>query len=261
LGLLAVSFFSSPAAAISYTPFGGGGEGGWINGQTFTIAPGGRVYEVDAFVNLAGYDLNGGAVGTAAQLSIDSLPAGLSLSFSSTLSSDSTDLTLSYSLTNQTGSALLGLTFLSFLDADIDAAINTTFNEFASVSGTAPAGESYEVDAPFGAGNIFSHLLSASLDGTNAFPSGSQGDVSMALSFDVAQLADGATSIFEILVSEDGSALGGIVLTQSDPNSAAPTVVTYSGTVIPEPGTAAMLALGLTLFGSLRRARSRSRRL
>ncbi|MDQ2694015.1 MAG: hypothetical protein M3Z21_01305 [Pseudomonadota bacterium] len=52
------------------------------------------MFELDAFLNVAGQDLNGGFFGTSAQLSIDPLPAGLDFAFTPSLSADATDLTL-----------------------------------------------------------------------------------------------------------------------------------------------------------------------
>ena len=83
--------------AISLTAFAPQGEGGSANGQNFTIGSGGDVFELDAFVNIAGLDLNGADFGTSSQLSFDPLPSGLNYNFSAALSPDSSDLTLTYS--------------------------------------------------------------------------------------------------------------------------------------------------------------------
>jgi len=152
--VLISAMMSSPSLAITYDPFGPNGEGGSINGQNFTLVPGGAVFELDAFLNIAGQDLNGGAFGTSAQMSLDPLPVGLNYSFSSALSPDTTDLTLTYSFLNNTGASLSGVQFFSFLDAEIDEPINTFFNEFGGMSGTAGAGsvdsdpDSWEIDEP-----------------------------------------------------------------------------------------------------------------
>src|SRR6185295_16117467 len=72
-------------AAITVGAFGIHGEGGTKNGQNFQIGSGGSVFELDAFLNIAGLDLNGTNLnqkGTSAQLSRDSLPAGLVYTFS-----------------------------------------------------------------------------------------------------------------------------------------------------------------------------------
>lgn len=185
----------SAARAITFDPFAAGGAGGTQNGQTIAIGAGGGVFELDAFLNIAGQDLNGGFFGTSARLSIDPLPAGLDFAFAPSLSADATDLTLSYSFTNNTGMALEDVTFLSFLDAQIDEPVNGFFNEFAVEAGMLGVERSFEVDEPgFMFGDIFANLLRGSLDGFNALPPGSPDNVSMALSFGW-QEAGGAASV------------------------------------------------------------------
>ena len=90
---------------IAETPFQDNGAGGFVSDQMLTIGPDGAVFELDAFVNMAGLDLNGAGVeGTSAQLGLsDPLPAGLDFSFSAEISADQTDLVLSYTFTNDSG--------------------------------------------------------------------------------------------------------------------------------------------------------------
>ncbi len=258
-----VVFLLSPpleAAAISITPFGANGEGGSINGQTFTIGAGGQVYEIDAFVNIGGQDLNGGTPGTSAQLSIDPLPLGLDFVFSAGLSADSTDLTLSYSFTNNTGSDLTDFVFLSFVDADIDAASNTFYNEFATTSGTLHQGQNFEVDEPgYQFGNIFNNLRRGDLDGTNAVLEGSPEDVGMALSFGLPVFELGDTFGIEIMLSEDGDSLGTFLISQGDIDPASITRIAYSGAAtqpMPEPSSLVLFgAGGLVVSRALRKRR------
>lgn len=256
LAVLALVLSPGAALAITTDPFGTNGQGGTINGQLFEIGSGGVVFELDAFVNIAGEDLNGGGSGTSAQLSDDPLPAGLDYSFSSTLSGDGTDIVLSYELTNNTGADISDLFFASFLDAEIDESINTFFNEVATTSGVLAAGQNFEADEPgFLFGDIVTNLKDGALDGTNAFPPSD--DVSMAISFDVALLAAGETALFEYLVSEDGDSIGTFFMTQSDTDPGSDTLITFSaqafgsspGPPIPEPSAGALFAIGLVLFG------------
>ena len=81
LGFALAVLLAVPASAITAGPFGPNGEGGLVNGQLFEIGPGGVVFEIDSFLNIAGQDLNGSDVGTSAQLSIDPLPTGLDYAF------------------------------------------------------------------------------------------------------------------------------------------------------------------------------------
>src|SRR6266568_6270080 len=88
--------------AITFGPFGSKGEGGTKNGQSFTVGAGGSVFELDGFLYLGGLDLNGAQLGTSAQLSHDSLPAGIVYSFSAALSSNAADVVLTYMFSNTT---------------------------------------------------------------------------------------------------------------------------------------------------------------
>ena len=251
---------TSPANGLSVTPFGTSGEGGSVNGQTFTIGAGGEVFELDGFVNIPGQDLNGATYGTSAQLSVDSLPGGLAFTFSSTLLDSNTDIILTYEFTNNTGGAISGLTFVSFVDAEIDKTVNTSFNEVATTSGTLATGQDFEVDEPgWVSGDIFSNALDGALDGTNALPPGSPDDVSVAqaLSFGTAPLQVGGVVAFEIMISEDADAIGSFRITQSDTDPSSSTTITYSGLAIPEPGTASLIGLGLAALAT---GRSHTRR-
>lgn len=255
--LLASLLLAGSSAAITADPFAPDGGGGTLNGQSFTVGPGGEVYEVDGFLNVAGEDLNGGAFGSSAQLSIDALPTGLDYVFAAEISVDTTDITLSYTFTNNTGADLTDVTFISFLDVDIDDPINGFFNEIATEGGVLAAGQGFEADEPgFAFGDIYDNALLGTLDNTNIFPPPE--DVSMALSYDF-DLAAGESTTIDILISEDGDSLGTFYMVQSDPDSQVPTEITYSGEVrpaagIPEPGSATLFGAGaLIVAGALRR--------
>ena len=248
-----VGLAAGPAAdAIVAQPLTSSGTYLRPSGQTpsFQIGSGGFVEEIEAF-------LVGPGDALAARLSSEAPPAGLSLSFAQILSADATDLRLVYDVTNTSGAPLAGITFVSFVDAEIDETLNTFFQEFGEIEGAAAPGQSFEIDEPgFAFGDIFSNARAASLDGTNAVPESDPEDVSMALAFAIANLGPGQTARFELLLSEDGDTLGGVTLRQRDvdPRSSA-TVITFSGaaSIVPEPRTAALLALGAAALAMRRR--------
>lgn len=266
---LALLGLCAAAPAISLDPLPADGAGGAANGHVFDIGTDSLVSEIDAYLGIAGEDLNGGFFGTTAQLSFDPLPAGLTFSVTSELSAGETDLLLRYSFTNNTGATLVGVEFLSFLDVDIAPGINTTFNEYAELLGILQPGQDFEVDAADGIfPEILDHLLLGDLDGMNAFPDPqTTGDVSMALSLLLGDLLDGDTVSVEVLVSEVGSMLGGFGLLQRDapiPSGTSMTQVTYSaaaampGTPLPVPAPLLLMAIGSAAMLSARKGSVRA---
>ena len=240
-------------ADIVVSPFGSNGEGGSVNGHTFTFGSGGNVYELDAFVNIAGYDLNGTTVGTSAQLSQNSLPSGVAYSFEYELSPDNSDLTLTYTITNNSGALLNDFGFFSFVDSEIDEPTNTYFNEFAQTFGTLGTGssddqpDSFEVDEPgYVFGDIFDNLRLGSLDNTNNVDSSFPDDVSMALGFSTGDLLDNQIATISIFLSEDGDSISNFSIRHSDSDASSNDQFTFSGvatvtTVVPEPSGFALL--------------------
>ena len=222
--------------AITAGPFGPHGEGGTRNGQTLTIGPGGTVHDLDAFLAIGGFDLNGNLPGTAAALSRDALPAGLSYQFSSALSAGATDLTLDYTFANTTGTAFSNVVFLAFLDAEIDPATNTFFNEYGTVSGTVGHGpadgapDQWQIDEPgFQAGSIYRNLYLGALNNSNSIPQSATNDVSLALGFNLGTLWPGTALSVHVLLSEAGHSRSTLALQHHDLSSNSPTLITFSG--------------------------------
>lgn len=120
----------------------------------------------------------------------------LAVSFSNGLGLDNTG-SVSWLITNNSGSTLNNVEFFGFLDAEIDEPLNTFFNESGDASSLALGAGSGDVFADsWGIGdpffdNIFVDLLDAVLTNTNTVPSGSESDVSLALGFDIGTLAAG----------------------------------------------------------------------
>lgn len=210
------------SSAITVGSFGVHGEGGTKNGRSLLIGAGGSVFELDSFLGVGGQDLNGTQFGTVAQLSLDSIPAGVAYGFSWALSSDQADLVLTYSFSNTTSVTVVSnLSFFVFLDAEIDEAANTFFNENGTVSGGI-GGEPWEakqwqIDEPgFESGTLMRNLLLGGLSNSNAIPPGVTNDVAMALGFSRNLLWPGEAFEVRVMISEGGNSLGPLTLVQQD---------------------------------------------
>jgi len=236
-GLAVVALFGCAGAqAITVQPFGSRGQGGDLNGQNFTIGTGGQVHQLDAFVYIQGLDLNGSLLGSTAQLSRDSLPNNLTYQFSFALSADAADIVLTYSLTNNSGATFNDVRFFVLLDAEIDAAINTLFNEYGTVQGSPGAGGSdpapfqWQIDEPgFQTGTLVRNLYLGTLDNSNSVPATALNDVAMSLGFSFGNLQPGDGASVRVMISEAQHQLGTFALTQHDADPASTTVITMSG--------------------------------
>ena len=222
------------------------------------------IYEFSVYVaanELGGTSLRDTAIGVGP----DTLTSGLDVTFSTNLDSDGFG-TMTWSLTNNTGSDLTGVSLFGFLDADIDETINTFFNEvglesdFMLGAGSSDGfADSFEIDEPgFLFGDIIANLLAGSLDNTNSVAPGAPDDVSMALGFDVGMLlADQSlTATFDIAAMNNGG------LIQFDPGS--DFQFWYNGfielsdvgpTPVPVPATFALILAGAVGFLGARRHR------
>ena len=119
LAIVLLLCFPVPQAyALEYSAFGQYAQGGYFHGQDFFTDPGGLVYEVDSFLRTAGMD-------ASAPLSLSGGSIPFEFSFSTQLSDDGTDLTITYSFTNSTGADVSDVVFLTFFDAEIDELLNT----------------------------------------------------------------------------------------------------------------------------------------
>ena len=210
-----MAWLAVPAMAITFTPFGSHGEGGSKNGQSFLIGPGGSVYEYDAFLYVAGQDLNGVVLGASAQLSRDNPPTGLDWGVTPALSADQADLVLTYTFTNTTATAFSNLRFFVLLDAEIDQATNTFFNEYGTLKGTVGHGsadgspDQWQIDEPgFLTGTLYRNLFLGSLNNSNSIPQNAPNDVAMSIGFSLGSLEPGSVTTLRGMISENGRSLG-----------------------------------------------------
>jgi PEP-CTERM motif len=150
-----------------------------------------------------------------------------------------------------------------FADIDIDAAINTFFNEIAVTGGALAGGESYEIDEPgYLFGDIWSNFLADSLDNSNGLLGPE--DVSAAFGWDFVLDADQIATI-EFLVS-DVMPTSGFFIAQTDPDSDYTLYLTSAlqieggGGGVPEPGTIVLIGIGLLSLTGARRVIARGER-
>jgi hypothetical protein len=141
--------------------------------------------------------------------------------------------------------------FGTFVDHEIDEAVNTFFNEVGSVGiGVPSAGLSWEIDEPgFVFGDIFDNFQAGTLD--NSVGTVSPEDVSMALAWSFV-LASGETATIALHLSQTAPA-SGFYLQHSDPDSdesiyfSSSISIGPTETSVPDGGaTFALLLVGLT---------------
>ena len=177
---------------------------------------------------------------------------------------DTSDLgSYGWTFTNSSSAVWSGVSFLAFLDTDIDRDVNTFANEIGecvnlSLPTGAPSGAiaatSWEIDEPgYLFGDIYANLNEGTLDNTNAVGLGRPDDVSMALGFYLGDLAPGETADITLFTSLNN--IGG--LRHEDPASGYAFYYNGYATVtgspidppgpapVPEPSTIVLMTLGL----------------
>jgi len=233
--------------------FGPNGDVGFVNSPpTLSITFGGdsqgQIAQMDGFINVAGQNLNNGSgFGTSAQLTFGP-PSGLSFSFSASQPT-SDQLLLTYQFVNNTGASLPGFQFLPYVNPFFGS---TNPDDFATVSGataTNPsAGPSSFQVGDSSNSTIFTNVSFGTLDNSNGTtdPPTAGTNVAMALGFSAGTLGVGQTITFQVLLSDDGTSIGSLALTDQNPGYPGDTL-TVSGVqvgAVPEPSGIILLGLG-----------------
>lgn len=174
--------------------------------------------------------------------------------------------TLTYSITGAGAHS-----FVAFFDFEIDQATNTFFNEFGSTTGTAAAGQSWEIDEPgWTFGDIYNNALNGTLDNSNAVTAAAVDDVSFALGWSF-NLLDGQTATMTFSLADIlPTILPTFYLTHTDPEAGpnfnlteniyfwSDLVVTGGPTIVPAPGALLLMLGGLLGVITTRNSKNRT---
>lgn len=171
---------------------------------------------------------------------------GLGVGFASGRDADNLG-SVTWWVTNGTGTSLGPFWFFGFLDADVGVPFFNEYGDFVSVGGTGSgddAPDAWEIAEPYGLGGLLDRLLAGSLSNVNRVPVGSEDDVALGLGFRVAGLGVGETLTARFTVS--ASDIGGLRQTAAGSGEQ----VWFNGSVAvgaaPAPGM-----LSLLLFAPL----------
>jgi hypothetical protein len=254
LVLAVLGWASSPpaqAGIVVQGSFGPNGDVGFINSPpslsiTFGGDGQGQIAQMDGFINVAGQNLNnsGSGFGTSAQLTYGP-PPGLNYTFSASQPT-ADQLLLTYQFVNNTGSSLSGFQFLPYVNPFFGT---TNPNDFATVAGSTAtnpvAGPSTYQVGDSSNSTIFTNVLFGTLDDSNSTtnPPTLGTNVAMALGFSLSTLGIGQSITFQVLLSDDGSSIGSLALTDQNPGYPGDTL-TLSGQAVPEPSGIVLLGLG-----------------
>ena len=169
-------------------------------------------------------------------------PTGLAYNFSFTQPTPD-QLLLTYQFINNGPMALTGFQFMAYVNPFFGT---TNPEDYATVAGslaTSPGlgPQNYQV-GDSSSSNIFTNLLFGTLDDTNGAPTPVPGtNVAMAIGFNLGTLAVGQGTFARILLSDDGTSIGSLAITDQNPLYPGDSL-TMSG--VPEPSGIVLLGIG-----------------
>ena len=260
-GLLAVIWSAGGVAQANILvsgSFGANGDVGFVNSPpslSIAFGPGsqGSIYQLDGFVYAPGMSWNGPDSSGPSRELTDGPPSGLGYAFSASQPTVH-QLLLTYTFINNTGQSLTGFQFLGYADPDIGS--NFT-DEWATVTGSLGFGlTSFQVGDPT-LSTMFTNLGNGTLSNMNEEPATNPGDVATGLGFKLGSLAVGGAATFQVLMSDDFSSIGSLIVTQRDPVYTDNTLTLSGQLVAPEPSSMALLAFGLAALALIVRYRNR----
>jgi PEP-CTERM motif len=231
--------------------FGPNGDVGFVNSPpdlsiSFGADGQGQISQMDAFITASGQNWNqygsDSGFGTATQMTYGP-PPGIAYAFNATqIGADA--LYMTYTFTNNTGSALSNFQFMPYVNPFFGSTIP---DDYATVNGSTSSNPQLGAQT-YQAGDannssIFTNVNFGSLNNTNSASTPTQGvNVAMALGLTIGTFSAGQSVTFDVLLSDDGGVLGSLSITDQNPNY--PGDMLTLSAIVPEPSSIVLLSVG-----------------